>query len=207
MAQYFHIHPESPQHRLIVQAARILDNGGVAVYPTDSCYAIGCHIGDKAALERVRRIRKLDETHSLTLICKDLTEIATYARLSNSAFRLIKALTPGPYTFLLPATRDVPRSLQHRKRKTIGLRVPDHPVTAALLEELGQPLLTTSLILPGDDVPLSEPEIINNRLGKQVDLVIDAGAGGLASTSVIDLTDDVPVIVRHGKGDVSMIGS
>lgn len=207
MAQYFHIHPESPQHRLIVQAARILDNGGIAVYPTDSCYAIGCHIGDKAALERVRRIRRLDETHSLTLICKDLTEIATYARLSNSAFRLIKALTPGPYTFLLPATRDVPRSLQHRKRKTIGLRVPDHPVTAALLEELGQPLLTTSLIMPGDDVPLSEPEIINNRLGKQVDLVIDAGAGGLASTSVIDLTDDVLVIVRHGKGDVSMIGS
>ena len=135
MAQYFHIHPESPQHRLIVQAARILDNGGIAVYPTDSCYAIGCHIGDKAALERVRRIRRLDETHSLTLICKDLTEIATYARLSNSAFRLIKALTPGPYTFLLPATRDVPRSLQHRKRKTIGLRVPDHPVTAAVIDD------------------------------------------------------------------------
>ena len=207
MAQYFRIHPENPQHRLIAQAAKIVHKGGVVVYPTDSCYAIGCHIGDKSALERIRRIRQLDEKHNLTLLCRDLTEIGGYAKVSNSAFRLMKALTPGPYTFLLPATRDVPRRLLHPNRKTIGLRVPDNTIALAMLEELGQPLITTSLIMPGEKLPLSDPEMINERLGKRVDLIIDGGGGGLESTTVVDLMDDYPSIVRIGKGDISRIGS
>ncbi len=207
MAQYFRIHPENPEHRLIAQAAKIVHDGGVVVYPTDSCYAIGCHIGDKSALERIRRIRQLDENHNLTLLCKDLSEIATYAKVSNSAFRLMKALTPGPYTFLLLATRDVPRRLQHPKRKTIGLRVPDNAIALALLEELGQPMISTSLILPGEDQPLSDPEMIYNRICRQVDLVIDGGSCGPESTTVVDLIEEYPVVVRIGKGDTSLIGS
>jgi len=207
MAQYFHIHPENPQHRLIAQAARIVDNGGVIIYPTDSCYAIGCHLGDKEALGRIRQIRQLDEKHHLTLLCRDLSEIAAYAKVSNRSFRMMKALTPGPYTFLLPAHGDVPRRLRNTKRRTIGLRVPSNAIAQDLLTELRQPLLTSSLILPGEEVPLSEPEVINKLLGKQVDLIIDGGSCGLEPTTVIDLVDDYPVIVRLGKGEVSMIGS
>ena len=207
MAQYFQIHPENPQLRLINQAVKILDAGGIIVYPTDSCYALGCRIGDKEALQRIRRIRALDEKHLLTLMCKDLSDIGTYARVGNSAFRLMKALTPGPYTFLLTASRDVPRRLQHGKRKTIGLRVPGHPITSALLHTLDQPLLSTSLILPGEEFPLNDPEEIHELLGNQVDLVIDGGLCGLEPTTVVDLLTDQAEVVRAGKGDTSAIGS
>lgn len=207
MAQYFEIHPENPQMRLIHQAVKILQDGGVMIYPTDSCYAIGCQIGNKEALQRIRRIRDLDEDHHLTLMCKDLSEISTYARVSNPAFRLMKALTPGPYTFLLLATRDVPRRLQHRKRKTIGLRVPDHPITLALLNELQQPLLSTSLILPGEEFALNDPEEINEVLGNRVDLIIDGGVCGLEPTTVVDLMEEQAEIVRYGKGDAAPLGS
>jgi len=202
MAQYFRIHPQNPQKHLISQAAEIMREGGVVVYPTDSCYAIGCRIGDKDALERVRRIRHLDETHNLTLMCKDLSEIATYAKVSNSVFRLMKAYMPGPYTILLLATRDVPKRLQHPKRKTIGVRVPDHPVTQAMLIKMHEPILSTSLILPGDDLPLTDPEEINNKLGKQVDLILDGGVCGIEPTTVVDLAGSQPVIVRQGKGNI-----
>lgn len=207
MAQFFHIHPESPQKRLINRSAEILRDGGVVVYPTDSCYAIGCQIGDKDALERIRQIRGLDDRHNLTLMCKDLSEIGTYARVSNTAFRLMKALTPGPYTFLLLATRDVPKRLQHPKRKTIGVRVPDNIITLAMLEEMQQPILTTSLILPGHELPMTDPEEINVKLGKQVELIIDGGVCGMEPTTVIDLIDDQPMVIRQGKGDASIIGS
>ena len=177
------------------------------IYPTDSCYAIGCQIGDKEALERIRRIRGLDDRHNLTLMCKDLSEIGTYAKVSNTAFRLMKTLTPGPYTFLLLATRDVPKRLQHPKRKTIGVRVPDNVITLAMLEEMQQPILTTSLILPGQELPMTDPQEINNVLGKQVELIIDGGVCGLEPTTVIDLIDDQVVVLRQGKGDTSVIGS
>jgi tRNA threonylcarbamoyl adenosine modification protein (Sua5/YciO/YrdC/YwlC family) len=202
MTQYFRIHPGNPQKRLIRQAADILREGGVVVYPTDSCYAIGCRIGDKDALERIRRIRQLDDKHNLTLMCEDLSGIATYAKVSNPVFRLMKAYMPGPYTFLLLATRDVPKRLQHPKRKTIGVRVPDHPVTRAMLMEIHEPILSTSLILPGEDMPLTSPEEINNKLGKQVDLILDGGICGIESTTVIDLAGEQPVIVRQGKGNI-----
>ena len=207
MAQHFEIHPLNPQPRLIGQATAVLRKGGVMVYPTDSCYALGCRIGDKDALDRIRQIRHLDERHNLTLMCADLSEIAIYAKVSNPAFRMMKSLTPGPYTFLLLATRDVPRRLQHPKRKTIGVRVPDNPIALALLAELGEPILSTSLILPGDSLPLNETGNITDRLGKVVDLIIDGGNGGLESTSVIDLTGDHPQVVREGKGDIASIGS
>jgi tRNA threonylcarbamoyl adenosine modification protein (Sua5/YciO/YrdC/YwlC family) len=202
MTQYFRIHPESPQKRLISQAADILREGGVVVSPTDSCYAIGCRIGNKVALERIRRIRHLEESHNLTLMCEDLSEIATYAKVSNPVYRLMKAYMPGPYTFLLLATRDVPKRLQHPKRKTIGIRVPDHPVTRAMLIEMHEPILSTSLILPGEDMPLTDPEEINNKLGKQVDLILDGGICGIESTTVVDLAGEQPVIVRQGKGSI-----
>lgn len=202
MTQYFRIHPGNPQKRLISQAADILRDGGVVVYPTDSCYAIGCRIGDKEALERIRRIRHLDERHNLTLMCGDLSGIATYAKVSNPVFRLMKAYMPGPYTFLLLATRDVPKRLQHPKRKTIGVRVPDHPVTQAMLIEIHEPILSTSLILPGEDTPLTDPEEINNKLGKQVDLILDGGICGIEPTTVVDLAGEQPVIVRQGKGSI-----
>lgn len=207
MTQYFRLHPDNPQKRLISQAAAVLRAGGVVVYPTDSCYALGCQLGNKEALERIRHLRQLDERHNLTLLCKDLSEIAVYAKVSNPAFRLMKSLTPGPYTFLLMATRDVPRRLQHPKRKTIGLRVPDNAIALALLVEMNEPLLSTSLILPGDEHVLTDPQDIQIRLGQQVDLIIDGGVCGLEPTTVIDLAGELPAIIRQGKGVVTSIGS
>ena len=206
MTQVFEIHPENPQKRLIQSAASIVRNGGVVVYPTDSCYALGCHIGDKTALEKIQRIRGLDKKHNLTLICRDLSEIGIYAKVHNSSFRLMKAATPGPYTFLLVATRDVPSRLQHPKRKTIGVRVPGNQIILDLLEELGEPMLSTSLILPGDNDPMTEPGEIADRLCGQIDLVIDGGACGMDATTVVDLADGQAVLVREGMGDISALG-
>lgn len=206
MAQYFNIHPDDPQQRLIRQAAEIFRNGGVVAYPTDSSYALGCMLGNKDAQERIRQIRGVGEDHHFTLVCRNLAEIAVYARVDNSQFRLLKANTPGSYTFILQASREVPRRLQHPKRSTIGLRVPDHAVTLALLEELNEPLLSMTLMLPDDDAPLSEAWEIRDRLERQVDLVIDAGACDVQPTTVIDLTGDTPELVRLGKGDPARFG-
>ena len=200
MSQFFQIHPDNPQARLVRHAVDIIREGGVVVYPTDSAYALGCHIGDKAALDRIRRIRKLDAGHNFTLVCSDLSEIATYARVDNPAYRLLKARTPGPYTFVLRATAIVPRRLQHPKRKTIGIRVPDHPVIAALLAELDQPLMSSTLLLPGRELPETDAWEIRERLEHQVDLVIDSGSCGVEPTTVIDLADAVPTVTRQGKG-------
>ncbi len=207
MAQLFTIHPENPQPRLIRLAAEIVRSGGVIVYPTDSCYALGCHIGDKGAMERIRRIRELDERHHLSLVCRDLAEIAQYAKVDNSQFRLLKASTPGSYTFILRATREVPKRLMHPSRRTIGLRVPDHAVAQALLEELREPLLSSTLLLPGDDVPLNDGDEIRERLERAVDAVLDAGSCGIETTTVVDLTGDAPVITREGKGDPSLFAA
>ena len=201
MAQYLEIHPQNPEPRLIKQAVKILLSGGVIVYPTDSTYALGCHIGDKDAIERVRRIRQLDDKHNLTLVCPDLSSIATYAKVPNSAYRLLKAYTPGAYTFILTATAEVPRRLMHPRRKTIGLRVPDHTVAQALLAELGEPIMSTSLILPGDSEPLIDIYEIRERLEHSVDLIFDSGSCGLEATTVIDLVDGAVEVVRVGKGD------
>ena len=206
MAQFFSIHPENPQLRLIRQAVAIVRNGGVIVYPTDSCYALGCHVGDKAAMERIRGLRDVDSRHHFGLLCRDLAEAATYARIDNSRFRLIKAATPGAYTFILQATREVPRRLLHPRRKTIGVRIPSHPVVRALLAELAEPLLSSSLILPGDTVPLSDPEEVRARLLRRVDAIIDSGPGGIVPTTVVDLTADMPVITRQGKGIAGIFG-
>lgn len=206
MAQYFNIHPDDPQPRLIRQAAEILRSGGVVAYPTDSSYALGCMLGNKDAQERIRQIRGVDEDHHFTLVCRNLAEIAAYARVDNSQFRLLKANTPGSYTFILQASREVPRRLQHPKRSTIGLRVPDHAVTLALLDELDQPLLSMTLMLPEDDAPLNEAWEIRDRLEHQVELVIDAGACDVQPTTVIDLTGDAPELVRLGKGDPARFG-
>lgn len=203
--QYLSIHPDNPQPRLISQAAAIVRQGGLIVYPTDSCYAIGCQIGDKAAMERVRRIRKLGTDHDFTLVCRDLSDIATYAKVGNREYRLLKLLTPGPYTAILTASREVPRRLQNPKRRTIGLRVPDHPIVRMLLEVLGEPLMSVTLIIPGDDLPLTDPGDISDRLGSQVDVIIDAGNGSCEPTSIIDLTGETPHVVRQGKGDTSFI--
>lgn len=200
MSQYFEIHPTHPQARLVHQAVEIIDAGGVVAYPTDSSYALGCHLGDKKALERVRRIRKIDEKHNMTLICSDLSEISTYAKLSNSHYRMLKSLTPGPYTFILNATHEVPRRLMHPKRRTIGIRVVDHPVVRAILDELRQPLMSTTLILPDESMPLTEADEIRDALQRQIDLVIDSGHCGIEPTTVIDLTGDVPRLVREGMG-------
>ncbi len=202
MSQYFNIHPETPQKRLIDQAAEIIRNGGLAVYPTDSCYALGCKLGKKEAVDQIRKIRQLDKDHNLTLLCRDLSEIATYAKVNNPAYRMIKSLTPGPYTFLLRATKDVPRRFQHPKRKTIGLRVPENRIILDLLESLGEPMLSTSLILSDDGIPMFELDEISDRLGGQVDIIIDGGACGIEETTVIDLLDDHPVLIRQGKGVV-----
>ena len=207
MAQFFQIHAENPQHRLIVQAADIIRKGGLVVYPTDSAYALGCHIGDKDALERIRTLRKLDKNHNFTLMCRDLSEIATYARVDNQAYRLLKNHTPGAYTFILEATADVPRRLMHPKRKTIGLRVPDNAIALALLEELGEPLMTSSLLLPGEEFPMTDPYDIRDTLEHFVELVIDGGYCGLEPTTVIDLTESLPQLVRQGKGDFSPFDS
>ena len=200
MAQFFQIHPENPQSRLISQAVEIIKKGGLVVYPTDSAYALGCGIGEKDALERIRTLRKLDKHHNFTLVCRDLSELATYARVSNSAFRLLKSHTPGAYTFILEGTAEVPRRMLHPKRKTIGLRVPDNPIALALLEELGEPLMTSSLIKPGDEYPLSDPYDIRETLEHHVDLVIDGGYCGLEATTVVDLTEDTAQLIRQGKG-------
>jgi tRNA threonylcarbamoyl adenosine modification protein (Sua5/YciO/YrdC/YwlC family) len=206
MAQYFVIHPETPQPRLVRQAAEIIRAGGVVVYPTDATYALGCLIGDKDALDRIRRIRGLDESHQLTLVCRDLSEIASYAKVGNANYRLLKALTPGPYTFILPATKQVPRRVQHPKRKTIGIRVPENAILQALLAELGEPLMSTTLQLPGDEQPLNDPYDMRQVLEKQVDLIIDGAFGDLEPTTVVDLGDEVPQVVRVGKGDVAQLG-
>ncbi|MBV6448889.1 L-threonylcarbamoyladenylate synthase [Nitrosomonas sp.] len=206
MAQFFSIHTDTPNIRLIRQAVAIVRSGGIIVYPTDSCYALGCHIGDKDAMTRIRTIRQVDERHHFTLVCRNLAEIATYAKVDNSQYRLLKATTPGSYTFILQATREVPRRLQHPKRSTIGLRIPDHPVVQALLEELDEPLLSSTLILPGDEFPLNDAEEIRERLEHQVELVMDAGSCGIDMTTVIDLTTDVPALVRQGKGDIEPFG-
>lgn len=206
MSQFFTIHPDNPNLRLIHQAAAVLRGGGVIVYPTDSCYALGCHLDDKQAVARIRQIRQLDEQHHLTLMCSDLSEISRYARVDNAQFRLLKNNTPGSYTFILEATKEVPRRLQHPKRSTIGMRIPDHPVALALLAELGEPILSTTLILADQEGPLNDVEQIRASLEKQVDLVIDGGAVGLDFTTVIDLTGEAPVLVRRGKGDLGAFG-
>lgn len=203
MAQYFKIHPDNPQGRLIGQAASILRQGGVVVYPTDSCYALGCLIDRQTALGRIIRLRSLDPDHHFTIICPDLSGIGVLAKVGNSAFRLIKAHTPGPYTFLLKATREVPKRLQNPKRRTVGLRIPDNSICLELLATLGEPMLSTSLVLAGQALPESDPEIIRDKIGKQVDLVIDGGMIGADETTIIDLSTDVPELVRKGKGDVS----
>lgn len=203
--QYLKIHPDNPQARLIGQVAAIVRQGGVIVYPTDSCYAIGCQIGDKGAMERIRRLRHLDLDHDFTLVCRDLSDLATYARVGNQEYRLLKKLTPGPYTLILPASREVPRRLQDPKRRTIGLRVPDQPIVRMLLDVLGEPLMSVTLIIPGDDLPLTDPEDIREALRDQVDVLVDGGNCGYEPTSIIDLTGDAPLVVRVGKGDVSFL--
>lgn len=202
MSEYFEIHPDDPQPRLIKQAVDIIRQGGVVIYPTDSCYAIGCRIGDKASQERIRRIRQLDENHNFTLMCRDLSEISTYGKVGNTEFRLMKALTPGPYTFILQATREVPRRLQNPRRKSIGIRVPDNAIVQALLEELGEPLMSSTLILPGEDEPIDEPWDIRERLDRQVDLMIDGGHCGVQPTTVLDMSGDAVTLVREGLGPV-----
>lgn len=201
MSQYFYIHPDNPQARLVKQAVAVVRDGGVVAYPTDSAYALGCHLGDKPALERIIRIRELDDRHNFTLLCRDLSEIATYAKVDNATYRLLKAHTPGAYTFILVATGEVPRRILHPKRKTIGIRVPDHAICQALLGELNEPLLTTTLQLPGEEDPLNDPEEIRERVGSRLDLIIDGGYGALEPTTVVDLTGDEPVVVREGRGD------
>lgn len=201
MAQIFEIHPDNPQLRLIRQAVDILRNGGVMIYPTDSSYALGCHIQDKAALQRIIRIRKLDSKHNFTLVCRDLSELATYARVNNTDYRLLKAFTPDAYTFIMRATSEVPRLMLHPKRKTIGIRVPDHPVVSALLEELNEPLLSSTLIMPGESEPMADIDEIREALGKQVDLIIDSGFCGLEATTVVSLVEGVPEVLRRGKAD------
>ncbi len=204
MTQYFHIHPENPQPRLIKQAVQIIRNGGVIAYPTDSAYALGCHLGDKDALAKIVRIRKLDDKHHFTLLCRDLSEIATYAKVDNATYRLLKAHTPGAYTFILTGSSEVPRRLMHPKRKTIGLRVPDHAICQALLAELNEPLLTATLQLPDESEPLFDPDDILERLGKQLDLVINGGFGTLMPTTVIDLSQETGAqIIREGAGDAT----
>lgn len=203
MSQFFQIHPDNPQRRLILQAVEILKAGGVIVYPTDCAYALGCHIGDKSALERIKKIRKLDDKHNFTLVCRDLSEIATYAKVDNQAYRLLKAHTPGAYTFILKATTEVPRRLLHPKRRTIGLRVPNNKIVQELLAELGEPLMSTSLIMPNEVEPLTDPYEIRDLLQHDLDLVIDGGYCGMEATTVINLIEEQPEIVREGAGDTS----
>lgn len=201
MSEYLQVHPDNPEPRRVRQAVEVLRSGGVIVYPTDSTYALGCHLGDKAALERIRRIRQLDDRHNFTLVCSDLSSLATYARVSNSAYRILKAYTPGPYTFILKATPEVPRRLMHPKRKTIGLRVPDNAVAQALLAAMGEPIMSTSLILPDEEEQITDPYEIRMRLGKLVDLIIDSGPCGLVPTTMIDLVEGVPSVMREGRGE------
>ncbi len=206
MAQFFAIHPDNPQVRLIREAANIVRSGGVIVYPTDSCYALGCHLDDKDAVDRLRAIRAVDASHHFTLVCRDLAQISRYARVDNRQYRLLRAATPGSYTFILHASREVPKRLLNAKRKTIGLRVPEHRVVQDLLTELNEPLLSSTLILPGDDVPLNDAAEIRARLEHSVDLVLDGGSCGLTMTTVVDLTGETPQIVREGKGSADVFG-
>jgi len=207
MAQYFVIHPTHPQPRLLQQAAQIAHVGGLIVYPTDSCYALGCQIGNKPAIDRIRAIREVDAGHHFTLVCRDLSEIAHYARVDNRAYRMLKAATPGSYTFILQATREVPRRLQNPRRKTIGLRIPQHAVAQGLLAELNEPLLSSTLLLPGDELPLNDALEIRARLEHRVDLVLDAGSCGIEMSTVVDLTGEQPQILRSGKGDLALFGA
>jgi tRNA threonylcarbamoyl adenosine modification protein (Sua5/YciO/YrdC/YwlC family) len=206
VSQFFSIHPDNPQPRLIKRAAEIIRAGGIIVYPTDSCYALGCHIGDKGAMQRIRTIRGIDARHHFALVCRDLSELATYARVDNQQFRLLKAATPGSYVFILEATRELPKRLQHPKRRTIGLRIPDHPVVAALLTELGEPLLSSTLLLPGDEQPHTDAGEIREKLERQVDLILDGGSCGIEPTTVVDLTGAAPLVTRAGKGSLTPFG-
>ncbi len=206
VTQYLVIHPDTPQPRLLARAAEIVRGGGIVVIPTDSCYALGCHLGDKAAVDRIRQIRQVDERHHLTLMVRDLSEIAQYAKVDNVQYRLLKAATPGSYTFILEGTKELPRRVLHPKRKTIGLRVPDHPVALAVLQELNEPLLTSTLLLPGEDEPLTEGWEIRDRLDDVVDLILDGGHCGTAPTTVIDLTAATPQLVRAGRGKLDLFG-
>ena len=206
MARVVHIHPESPQQRLLAQAAGFIRDGAIVALPTDSCYALGCHLGDKEAMDRIRQIRQMDERHHLTLMVRDLSEIAHFARVDNAQYRLLKATTPGSYTFILEGTKELPRRVLHPKRKTIGLRVPAHPVALALLEELNEPLLTTTLQLPGDEFPLTEGWEIEDRLDDQLELILDGGPCGTEPTTVIDLTGSVPELIRAGRGSLAPFG-
>lgn len=204
MSQFFEIHPDNPQPRLIKQAVAILREGGIVAYPTDSSYALGCHVGDKRAMERIRRIRQLDDKHNFTLVCRDLSEISNYAKVDNTAFRLLKAYTPGPFTFIFKATHEVPRRLQHPKRKTIGIRIPDHRIAQALLDELGEPIMSSTLYLPERDFPETEAWEIRERLEHAVDAIIDSGACSPEPTTVVDMSGDVPEILRQGQGKIEI---
>jgi len=204
MSQYFSIHPVNPQRRLIKQAVEMIKQGALVVYPTDSCYAFGCHLGDKEALERIRRIRQVDEKHNFTLVCRDLSELSNYAYVDNTMFRLLRNYTPGPFTFILRASKEVPRRMQVAKRKTIGLRIPDHPVALDLLEALGEPLMSSTLILPGDETPMTDPEDMRERLAHQVDLIIDGGNCGFEPTTVVNMVDSSYDILRQGKGEFNL---
>ena len=206
MSQYFEVHPDNPQPRLLKQAAQILHGGGIAAIPTDSSYALVCHLDDKTAVEALRRIRGVDDRHHLTLLCRDLSELANYARVDNRQYRLLKLGTPGPYTFILQATKEVPRRVSHPQRRTIGLRVPDHRVAQDLLAEFGQPLLATTLIPPGETEPMNDPQAIRERFQKLLQAVVDAGACPMQPTTVVDCTDDEPVLVRTGRGDPAALG-
>jgi tRNA threonylcarbamoyl adenosine modification protein (Sua5/YciO/YrdC/YwlC family) len=207
VSQLLELHPKTPQVRLIRRAVDAIRAGGVIVYPTDSCYALGCALGDKAAMERIARIRQIDKAHNFTLVCRDLSEIAKYGRVDNWQYRMLKACTPGPYTFVLRATREVPRRLQNPKRQTIGIRVPDHPVPQLLLDALGEPIMSSTLSLPGDEYPLTDAQEIHARLQHVVDVVLDGGNCGLEPTTVVDLAGDAPVVLRVGRGDVAALGA
>ena len=206
MADYVEIHPQNPQARLVEQVVQRIREGAVLAYPTDSSYALGCHIGDKPAMERIRRIRDFGRHHQFTLLCRSLSEISSYAKVDNPTFRMIKSLTPGPYTFVLPATHEVPRRLQHERRRTIGVRIPDHRVALALLNALGEPLNSCTLIMPGEPLPLNDPGVIRERLDTQLDLIVDSGPCRLIPTTVLDLSGDEPRVLRRGRGDVSRLG-
>ncbi|MGH1461468.1 MAG: L-threonylcarbamoyladenylate synthase [Neptuniibacter sp.] len=203
MSQFFQIHPDNPQQRLIKQAVEIINQGGVVVYPTDCAYALGCHLGDKSALEKIKKIRRLDDKHNFTLVCRDLSEISAYAKVDNTAYRLLKAHTPGAYTFILKATSEVPRRLLHPKRRTIGIRIPDNNIALALTDSLGEPIMSTSLIMPDESMPLMDPYEIREILQHHVDLVIDGGYCGMEATSVVNLVEEIPEVVRNGAGDIS----
>jgi tRNA threonylcarbamoyl adenosine modification protein (Sua5/YciO/YrdC/YwlC family) len=203
MSEFLQVHPVNPEPRVIRRAVEVLMQGGVIVYPTDSTYALGCHIGDKSALDRIRKIRQLGDKHNFTLVCSDLSSLASYAKVHNSAYRILKAYTPGAYTYILKATPEVPRRLMHPKKKTIGIRVPDNAIAQAILHQLGEPIMSTSLILPGEDEQLFDAHEMRLKVGKLVDLIIDGGAGGLEPTTMVDLVEGVPEVLRQGKGDPS----